>query len=182
VGDSNRARIIRVLAPLAAVFPHWNPAKEAVDVYVAVLGDIPADLLQASIVHLASMPREFMPPPGVIRQTAFELRASAVSAPDEFQAWAEVTRAISDVGSYRLPEFSHPTIAEAVRQIGGWRLVCLSEDATADRARFLQAFKQLSERGEAETRMLPAVREHVQLLAGKLSAERQLDTPKEIHE
>ena len=57
-----------------------------------------------------------------------------------------------------MPEYSHPLIERAV-DVMGYRNLCESDNAVADRAHFFRVYEGLLGRAEEEIRMLPSVRE-----------------------
>ncbi len=84
------------------------------------------------------------------------------------EAWGEVLALIRRHGSHRWPgqdfEIADPLIAAAVRSFG-WRDLCASENAVADRARFIELYDQLAKadrkeiaiaRGAGSTMSLPS--------------------------
>lgn len=167
--DPNESkRIVSVLAPLVAIYPNWNPKSETIDVYEAVLADIHPDALAAAIMDLISEPRDFMPTPGVIRHRVIELNDKASGLPSAYEAWQ---MAITDLGYHA--EDLHSSVIEAVRRIGGWNHLRMSTNPASERARFIEAYREVVKEGQDRRRMLPQVRDHVALLAkhqGKLPA------------
>lgn len=55
----------------------------------------------------------------------------------------------------------------------GWRELCISEDAMADRAHFLKIYDQLAEREEREAAVPLPVMEKIRQIAQKREAERE---------
>lgn len=172
INVDDRRRVAQALRPLAQLYPNWKAEPGVWDTYAKILADINPETLQQAIDHLCAEPREFMPVPGIIRQVAFEFQARAEGVPESYEAWEEVQKAISAVGSWGKPEFSHPLIEKTVNTIG-WMNLCMSENSVADRARFIQAFEQYRDRNEKDRRMLPQVSQHIAKLADKLSADRK---------
>ncbi len=171
-------RVAKALVPILVTWPEEGMPPERLAAYVLVLEDLEEDLLQAAVkVCLASC--RFFPKPADIRNAAFELRTRGENLPDPMGAWGEVLSEISRVGSYGSPIFSSELITKAVRYVGGWQRLCLSENMASDRARFVEAYSGLLNRHEKDVQMLPAVREQVELLAGRLSADRRLARPAE---
>lgn len=64
------------------------------------------------------------------------------------------------------PEWSHSLIGQAVRGIGGYAALCASENPTADRARFIEAYNSYLCRSRDEKAMLPEVRRMINLMTG----------------
>lgn len=102
------------------------------------LVDLPTEPLQRSVLRLVQVSK-FFPTVAEIRD---EVASLICQLPEVGEAWAEVNRAILAVGHMRKPEFSHPLIDEAVRQLG-WVDICMSETPTSDRAKFFEAYNQL---------------------------------------
>jgi len=128
---------------------------ERLKAYELVLGDLEPELLEAAVVQCLATCR-FFPRPAEIRDAAFDLRKGG--KPSCYDGWAEVTEQIRHKGLYGQPEFSHPAIEDAVRQVGGWQFLCLSENPVADRARFVEAYEQADRRSDKAERMLPQVK------------------------
>lgn len=163
-----KVRINTILAPMIAVFPNWDATKETLQVYQAVLADIHPDALSAAVMDLISEPREFMPTPGVIRERVIELNDKASGLPSTYEAWQ---LAITDLGYDA--EGLHSSVIEAVRRIGGWQHLRMSTNQASERARFIDAYREVVKEGRDRRRMLPQVKEHIALLTkhqGKLPA------------
>jgi hypothetical protein len=128
------------------------------------LEDIDEPLLDRAALHLGST-NTFFPAASELRAAAFELVDAASGIPDAYSAWGEVMKSFGPFGRYRVPEWTHPLIKEAVDAIGGYMMLCDSENGVADRARFVTAYEQLAKRRTRDTRMLPAVRQMVAQLA-----------------
>jgi hypothetical protein len=99
-----------------------------------------------------------------------------MSIPSSYNAWQEVCKQINDNGGeFGKPVFSHPIIEQAVKALG-WRNLRMSENPTADRARFIEAFEQLAGRAEKESMLIPEVRGFIEgqkvnaLPAGEMQA------------
>lgn len=72
------------------------------------------------------------------------------------EAWGEIRRLAEKYGAHRTPRpdwtisggrrlDSEPTVMAVIDAIG-WRVICLSEDQTADRARAIELYEQLASR------------------------------------
>jgi hypothetical protein len=150
-----------VLGVLSAAHPTFPLTEATISVYVQCLSDIPADVLQASALQQIANEKWF-PTVSDLRGQVRAIVNPGILAPTE--AWGEVVRAIEEGGSYKTPTFSDITILEAVRLIGGWRYLCLSENSVADRARFLEAYRDLKAKGMRELSLLPNVRKLIDKL------------------
>ena len=177
----NELEFGKALAVLEDAYPRYTLEPRVVRTYYAILGDLDSDLLKAATLQIASEARPFFPAPGEIRQCAFDLVDRQAGIPTAWDAWAEVSKRFGTHGHARLPEFSHPLIKSAVDGVGGWRELCMSTNAVADRARFAQAYETLAKRGRAQARMLPEVHEVVKrLAAGRGAATRRLTELEEV--
>lgn len=108
------------------------------DAWVLLLEDLTyAEGSAALKRYLATSPGK-LPAPGHLRQIASE--AAHGRTRSGAAAWEDVRRAIGAVGRYREPTFADPVTASVVRGLG-WRELCDSENATADRARFIDAYE-----------------------------------------
>lgn len=84
---------------------------------------------------------EFFPTPAEIGRIVDEAQHGRVSAGAE--AWEAVRKAFGSVGRYRDPVFADPVTTRVVAALG-WRELCDSENAIADRARFIDAYDKLA--------------------------------------
>ena len=174
IHPEEKQRIEYRLAPLAAMFPNWKPDDLTTEAYVVALADVDPLSLEAAILHLLSQPLKFMPSAGEIRHASFDLQAGNGGPPTAYEAWGIVGTAIKAgagypvTGVYPAPDV-HPLVEKTVNYIGGWRHLAASENYTADRARFIEAYNQVREREVEQVRMLPQVREQMKALADGLS-------------
>jgi len=177
---ATRDDIAKLIMALASAFPNFKPGYSAGErktrlsemgqAYTAILGDLDADRLAQAAYHLASTNTGF-PTASELRRAYFNLEERAAGVPTADEAWAEV-RGLFRRGysQYRAPTsetFSHPRVEKALRGIGGWRMLCSSENDAADRARFVQAYETHTKRDQEMSRMLPTVRQAVEQLAGR---------------
>jgi hypothetical protein len=147
--------ILSVLKILGDVYPSHRLSSSAVEVYVRLLADIPAMLLeQAALDHISRS--AFFPAIAEMRAAAFNILESADPLPGGYEAWAEVQAEIGRVGHAGVPDFSNPITARVVEQLG-WRYLCLSENPVADRAHFVQAYQELAARKREAMRRLDFV-------------------------
>lgn len=58
-------------------------------------------------------------------------------------AWGDVLSEVGRTGRYRRPQFTDPLVARAVEALG-WVQICDSENAIADRARFVELYDRLA--------------------------------------
>lgn len=167
--------IDQIVNMLKVAFPNWHPEdlRMTKEIYWQTLRDIPGEELKAAVLNcLTEAGRAFAPSIGEIRGAVAKLRKSVSNVPDSYQAWQEViTQMNINGGDYGKPAWSHPLVERVVKQLG-WRNLRMSEDQTADRARFIQAYEQLLGRAMSEETMLPEVRGYIESQGGVL-----LDAP-----
>lgn len=155
--------ITQIIGMLSAAFPNYKVSEHTAPVLYETLKDLPSDELKAAVLHCVSQPgRAFAPSIGEIRGAVGELRKVTGGVPSSFQAWQEVVTQLRDNGGdFGNPVWSHPLVERAVRTMG-WRELRMSENQTADRARFLQCYEQLVSRAERDDMMLPQVRGYLE--------------------
>jgi len=158
---ASESDVARVVSILSAAYPNWNVSPYTVEVYYQDLKDIDAHELEIACQHCRTEAgRKFAPSVGELRGAVMDLRRASLQIPSAYEAWGEVLKAFIEVGHNGSPQWSHPLIAKTVRSLG-WRNLCMSEDQTADRARFLQAYEQLTQRAESEMMMVPNVKNYL---------------------
>jgi hypothetical protein len=159
--------VVKLIGVMAAAYPNTQVSDDTVKVYVAMLKDIPLDVLTASVQQCMAE-SEFMPTIAKLREKALTLTTPI--APEPLEAWGEVQKEIVRRGQYRSPEFNNPLIAKAVDCLG-WQSLCLSENQGVDRAHFTKVYEGLLRQAMNDRRLLPAAREIQQgvqrLIAGK---------------
>lgn len=156
------AKVVKILGGLAALYPRYELTEATIAAYHRVLEDVPGDVLDRAALHLGST-NTFFPAAAELRAAAFELVETAQGIPNAWDAWTEVTKSFGTNGIYwGAPDWTHPLIARAVDAIGGYAALCRSENAMADRARFVQAYETFLLRERDKSRMLPKVREAIE--------------------
>lgn len=117
--------------------------------WTTLLGEFSLDTIHISITRLSA--REFPPTVGQLRAECALAILNAngeATAPDLDQAWDEVKRTVGLVGRDGTPEWSHPSIAEAMRAFG-WLEFCNSTDPEGVvRGQFRQFYEAASARFE----------------------------------
>jgi hypothetical protein len=146
---------IRIMAILTAAYPQVNLERETIEVYGKFLADLPFEAVYAAAMDLITT-NKWLPSVAELRRRAFTLMPGA-HIPTAAEAWAEVMDQVHSLGSYRMPEFSHPVIDRAVKAMG-WRELCLTENLQADRAHFLQIYEAFREDTELEAMRLTEVK------------------------
>lgn len=156
---ASETTIKQVLAVLSAEYPDdvnrlsAEQLRNRRDLFLQTFTDIDDDVLRAAALRHISESSWF---PKISQLRAAAARLSAPEALDPVEAWGAVCKAILRYGyTYDgTPPFDDPLTEQVVRQFG-WRNLCLSEDATADRARFLDAYARQAGRAHSRA-VLPA--------------------------
>jgi hypothetical protein len=154
---------LQCMIMLQAAYPRMQFGEESLKVYELALADIEPPLLRTAVLRHISTSKWF-PTIAELRQaaTAIVLQTDGqLSAPE---AWGMVLREVRLVGHWRTPRLG-PVVRRAVEAIGGWRQLCLSENSTADRARFIEAYTILRKREAQRVQQLPPVTEAQEALA-----------------
>lgn len=144
--------------------------KQQLALWQKLLADLDGELIKAAALqHIAAS--KWFPTVAELRTLAVQI--DTPNTPAAIEGWGEVTAALSDCTYYRyadgfhhFPKFS--PVTQRVVDAMGWGNLCASEDGTADRARFLQAYEMLSKRASEERLTLPLVRD----LTAKLTMQR----------
>lgn len=167
---ANSEEIQQVFRLLNVNYPNYAKSllpgvlKEQLELWQKLLADLPCEILKASALqHMASS--QWFP-------TVSELRngAGAIAAPAArvaIEAWGDVVTEMASPRSYRyadgfheFPKFTDPLVQKIVDSMG-WGNLCGSDDTTADRARFLQAYEAMARRATEDRMQLPVVRDLV---------------------
>jgi len=163
VTPKEAAKLVYVMVAATGQAPRFDTkAMEAmVDAYAVLLADLDYARCNAA-VRVLLQSKNWIPAVADIRKVVLELERGPVRPSGE--AWGEVLKAIARYGAYRTPgvdfQFSEPEVARCVNALG-WQVLCLSEDQTADRARFLELYGTVAsqERREQQAPLLAAARE-----------------------
>lgn len=158
----NRKEAAKLVAVMMASCPAQssrlddNRATAMVDAFVSLLDDVTYDEANAALrVLLQTSP--YMPAVADIRKTVLELKYGGLVPGGE--QWGEVLKHISRYGSYRTPgvdfQFADAVTAQCVKALG-WQELCLSENAVADRARFIELYDKLAAQSHKE-KLAPAL-------------------------
>lgn len=164
--------IDQIIEMLKVAFPNFHPDEMMTkEVYWRLLNDIPSEELKNAVLYCVSdRGRAFAPSIGEIRGAVSNLRRMIHNVPSVYDAWKEVLTQMSENGGdYGNPVWSHPLIERAVRSLG-WRNLRMSENQSADRARFIQFYEELLERASIEDIMLPEVRGYIEANGARLLA------------
>lgn len=163
--------VMAVINLLAATYGHTF-GKEQIRAYIATLADIDGDLLKAAALRFIE--RNIYPriaTPGELRQYAAEIVTQAHGLPAATEAWGEVMHQLRYVGSWGAPSWTTPLIARAVADVGGWMNLCMTENITADRARFIAAYDERRRRHTEDMMQLPTSEQYCARLADALRAQ-----------
>lgn len=143
-----------------------------------MLMDLPDEAVVAAVAQRIASDNPFVPRVGEIRQAAIDLTSGADSIMSASEAWGKLLKWIRRYGGgYQYWTSSGPTdppqlpalVKKAADAIGGVSYIGMSENLTADRARFIEAYDIFVQRERQRIGLLPEVREARRALA----AERQ---------
>lgn len=155
--------IASLLAMATANFPHVaeKDMSNTATLWKEMLSDIPFDVAKAAIVKVLATAK-FWPTVAEIRESASQLTNPQILTPAE--AWGLVVQANDMYGYYRPIEGMEslpPLVQTAVRAMGGFRDICMSENPGVTRGQFMKIFEQYAAR-EKEMAVLPeSVREMI---------------------
>jgi hypothetical protein len=148
-----------------------------------MLADIPEEILEIATRHVISRHKyHTWPTIAEIREACIDIQTGAREFPTAYEAWDQVCTAIRRYGFYRGGEAlnsleTNPLIWKSIDSIGGWRMLCQSDNPVADRARFVDAYTIFLKRATEETYTLPVVTELARQLS--VSSKRLLQKPQE---
>jgi hypothetical protein len=129
--------------------------------YTLGLIDLEYKLVQQALGRLVRT-SEWMPTVAAIRDAVGVVAHGR--KPTGAEAWGEVVAAMKRYGSHRTPgnefTFNDPIVARVVRMFG-WRDLCASDNAHADRARFIDAYDRISMQERVEAQASPGGVSHV---------------------
>lgn len=163
---ATRETVRQCLVILGAAYPRMALPAQTVTVFCELLSDVDDDLLVTAVKHHAATSKWF-PSVAELRSAVVDLSDRAEGVPTAEDAWLEICRKMARYppvpmqDGWRVPEFSHPLILEAVNVLGGWAALGQSEHGVADRAHFFKIYPQLVARRRADASLLPSVREAI---------------------
>lgn len=128
-----------LVAAIAAAYPQWNASAETVAVYADALSDLNAAEAHDAVKQIIKT-SERWPTIATIRRTV--AHRTGRLAPSPAEAWGEVQQRASTHGRSAPPEWSHYSIAAAVRVIGWWN-ICHSMNPETLRSQFLRIYEEL---------------------------------------
>jgi hypothetical protein len=169
VGLKDTSHVLAVIHLLSATYGHGF-GDEQTKAYIATLADIDGELLKAATLrYIENNQYPRIATPGELRQYAAEIVTQAQGLPAGAEAWGEVMKQLRDVGSWGAPSWSSPMIAAAVQDVGGWMYLCMTENVTADRARFIAAYDERMKRRTQDMMQLPASTRYQERLAAQVA-------------
>lgn len=127
--------------PTPASFLDTAAIEDMTAAWTFVLDDIAATDALPALKRVLAEGDGKIPAPGQIRRIV-DMAANGRRRHGG-DAWGDVLREIGATGRYRDPCFADPITATVVRRLG-WRELCDSDNAAADRARFIQLYDQLA--------------------------------------
>lgn len=160
--------VLKMLKLLGEAYPTFQLSRASIEVYVGLLTDLPAALLEQAVLEHISR-SAFFPTIAELRGAAFDLLEAAHPSLSAHEAWLVVQDEIHRIGHAGHPEFVDPLLTQAVDALG-WRQLCLSDNPIADRAHFVQVYQALLERRKQEQRRPLEVRRFIALQVGSPSA------------
>lgn len=127
-----------------------------------LLGHLPYEIALPALAKQMSESEFFPTPAGILKQVEI-IRGVQQQAtlPSPEAAWQEVLYVVGKVGQYRVPTFTHPSIAQAASALyGGWANLCrnlTTQSMVADRAHFFRLYESYTkqERDQEAIRRLP---------------------------
>lgn len=150
-----------LIALTAANYPNMQERdlRPTANLWKEMLSDIPFDVAKAAIIKVLSTAK-FWPTVAEIREAASQLTNPQILSSAE--AWGLVVQANDKYGYYRSIEGMEslpPMVQMAVKAMGGFREICMSENPGVTRAQFMRMYEQYAAR-EKEMAVLPeSVRE-----------------------
>lgn len=145
----DKKQFMVLMAGMKSNYPNWKMDLQdriILEFWYENLRDIPYKIAQIGVRKLLAE-EEFYPNIAKIRKACASIQA--VPATDSTQAWGMVQRAIRRFGYMRADEAigSLPSdVAQAVRYMGGWQMLCESTNTEADRAHFYRCMDQITAR------------------------------------
>ncbi len=154
---------------------------EMTKLYAAGLMDLDFDVAHAAVIRIVHTSK-FLPTVAEIREAAGVIKHGNRRAGAE--AWGEVIAKIRRFGSYRTPGiefyFEDPITARVVKALN-WAELCSGEGSQimADRARFIDAYDQISDAARADAAATPSM-ESDMLTMQKAPPPRALPSPRPV--
>lgn len=135
-----KSEVTQLAAMLASAYPHTKFDELSSAAYELALDDIDHEHARQA-VRLLLQTCKFMPTIAEIREAVVRVRYGDPRPGGD--AWGDVVAAMKRYGSYRMPpvdfQFPDAIVAQCVQAMG-WRELCQSTNAVADRARFIELY------------------------------------------
>lgn len=164
----NDKEFAETFAWMSSAFPNREIPKQTWEVYFEFLKDLPADVFRASVATCLAR-FQFFPSINQIREVASEFHGKLKGLPDAYGAWGVVLEGLKEF-AYGDPEV-HPLIDQCVKDIGGWKHLSESEMVVADRARFIEVYRERLSRYREEAVVAPP--KMITEIAERMSGERK---------
>ena len=152
----------RAYVDYAAKNLRGTEAVETMKLYQRILQDMPDALVESACIdHMAES--QWWPKPSELRERCVSLLLNDQGAQGASEAWGVVQRRLrvpdrTWVGGVEYVRRPCDEMTErAITAIGGWSYLRHSEDSVADRARFIEAYKDISTRERRRAAEHPAV-------------------------
>lgn len=128
-------------------FKSFPNKKIELDICWEMLKDIPEDQFRTSIKKIIAAKDEIYQSTNIVALIRKNAIIKNVLLAGE--AWAEVLRTVSSIGSYGNPIFKEEIIFKAVECVG-WRNICLSENIGVERAHFMKVYESLASKAKED--------------------------------
>lgn len=175
---ASKATLIEMMWLLTTQWPKEVVGDERQGLYETMLADLPDEAIMAATKRCLAECTWF-PMIAEIRKRANEVMTPPELTSPALEAWGAVreqmrkpTSVFHNGESHKLAPLDALT-ERAVRDVGGWAYLRMSEDAMSDRARFCEVYSALQTRARESIGMLPEVR----ALAERLRLERPQQVP-----
>lgn len=133
----------KLVALLQAAYPNARWSEGTIGVYEMVLVDQDFNVTGTAI-HRLIRSTKFLPTIAEILEVMADIAVGPTRS--GVDAWGDVGMAIRRIGSYGLPKFDDPIVAECVKALG-WRHLCCGEASeAADRKNFCDMYNDLARR------------------------------------
>lgn len=178
-----RDETVMVLTILKTSYPRFyqgltkKEAENTINLWYMMFAEDDVEAVKTALYkQIATNP--FPPTIAEMRETLSSI--SEERSIDAAEAWEEITRAFRHYGYTREKEAlesMNPMTVKAVNYMGGWQILCRSEDTMADRAHFLKIYPTVEKRRKEESCLPRALKEKIGLMQEE-SRRKQLALPK----
>jgi hypothetical protein len=144
--------------------------REYIEIYAMMLAGIDdIDILRSAIIQVLSTHKyPSWPTAAEVLDAAWGIVERSMGLPTAGEAWGSTRDKFkAGAGSVENPVWEHPLVEQAVKAMGGWRLLGLSETAMADRAHFLKVYEELHKRAIEDHRTHPVVAKQIDKMRGE---------------